>query len=277
MEKPFYHSHYSTTKPRIPFDLLKNQDLLGNKIHTGIIYNGSKSLKIKEIDVYLSSPSLIDITNYYKVNVKGNIVFVIYCRNDLSSHNYSGSSELTIKKCSHCDMKNGKLYLIDIPIHHLSKFSYEMYNKFGGYYNLVSFTIDDLFNYPVYSSNDFHKFVEHVDKPFEYLKEFHTISPINPTILSSHMGRHNNVVGELDHLFGRYDNHLFLHRNFITPFHHTNPVCRYVSNTNIGYTKYKFFAKWKNTMDSLSKFEFSMTPEQLKTVWKNRYTDQIDF
>lgn len=277
MEKPFNNSHYSTTKPRIPFDLLNHKDLLGNKINAGMSYpKGDKPKNNESVENtgknthIVVHQSFLHMFYYYRVNVKGNIVFVIYCRNDLSSHNQLDVYNLPIRECSECNMTTGKLYLIDIPIHHLSKFSEELFEKFEGYYNLVKFTVNDLFTYHVYSSADFYNFLEYAEKPFAYLKNLPTMNPVNLIILNSYMNNQKNNVFELQSIFNTYgimysDRHKHLRALYNENFSH---------NTR---KNYKCLEKWEPTMDTLSKFEFSITTDQLKTAWNNRYTDQIDF
>jgi len=211
----------------------------------------------------------------YKPNVNGNLVFVLF----LSENYFWASSHI-----DNIDLSKGQLFLINIPYSCRIKFIQDFYKAFGATYrlNIVNgITIDTIFDVPIYDTRSFKSYVKYHTSSFGFIDD------LGKPVDAPKLRKANNEIITRDDLYLKFHWVLREFRCFISYNcgHVYETIKKYDSVFPIKYDlfgssckkEYKGFIKWKGSMDSLSKFTYSSTPEQLKLAWNTRHLDLIEF
>lgn len=263
--------------PRIPLDLKNFEDLAGVKIDKNFDPSKNTCLVLKDL--------LDKKTGHYAVNVKGNLNFVVFCRERSGFTMYSYSHYPSIVTSDDLDMTKGKLFWIELPYELLTQFVLDVLGQCV-FIDFVKVTVDDFFKYPIYGGQSFKRMMKYL-KPFGYMDRKNNFRP--------EIYQYNHLVTDKFQHVRYFQSH---HIKMIA-WRHTNPVlalamkddsivnvCAGTINRCIIYTEGDYyiaekyiekFKKWTGSMDSLEKFKYTMTPAQLKVIWDGRHLEMVDF
>lgn len=229
--------------PRIPLDLMK-MDLMGHLVskekYVSLGFKG-KFLKI------------------YQPDNEGIVSFIIF-------HTKMANGYLAkIVKSTDLDLSRGHLFFVQFHIDEFDRFESDYNNQTRRPLIILNPTIDDIFDLPIYSAKSFRNMIKY-NETFGYLKcKKPTLDSWSQRLIecSNHQSYKYNL-----RTFINYFQDEVSHRRLV-----------YLNESRFKYSWNKGFkvGQWNGSMDSLAKFTYTYSKEQLTAFWDSRFLDLIDF
>jgi hypothetical protein len=216
-------------------------------------------------------PFLVYLRSIYHPDKFGNIRFIIFVLNEppyVYSENFVSP---TITTCDKRDISKGKLFCIQIPYSKVMHFYSDYAHKYKSYLIIINPTIDDIAKYPIYSPESFYQMSQ--TSNFSYMVPNEKLFvDCSAQIIEGSAAKYVNFAVTLKSTLHRVMNFsqrfAFSNNNYSRLVVYVIPI---IECLKLNYNE------WRGGMETLEKFTYSNSKEQLKIIWNSRKLELIDF